>query len=92
MYGIIKKPIITEKNTILNAAGVYTFEVDRKATKDEIKSAVEKLFEVKVQKVRTMQCRNRARRVGAKISGVRYWKKALVQVAPGEKIGIFEGV
>lgn len=91
MYEIIKKPLVTEKNTTLNATGIYVFEVDKRADKTAIKKSIEKTFRVKVSCVRTMICRDRARRVGAKISQKRYWKKALVQVAAGEKIKIFEG-
>ena len=91
MYEIIKRPLITEKNTTLNATGVYAFEVDKRADKTSIKKSIEKTFRVKVTRVRTMICRDRARRVGARLSQKRYWKKALVQLASGEKIKLFEG-
>ncbi len=91
MYQIIKKPLVTEKNSMHSAIGAYAFEVDRKATKNEIRSAVEKLFDVKVDSVRTMVCRNRPRRVGMNYSKTRYWKKALVKLKTGEKIALFEG-
>ncbi len=93
MMQILKKPLLTEKNTVHTAAGIYAFEVDPKADKADIRMAVEKAFSVKVLKVRTMKCRDRARsRQGRKVSGVRQWKKALVQLAAGEKIKLFEGV
>ncbi len=92
MFEIIKRPLITEKNTVHNAANVYVFEVAEAAEKTDIKKAIEKAFQVKVQQVRTMVCRDRARRVGKSIAPKRYWKKALVKLAPGEKIKIFEGV
>ncbi len=91
MFQVIKKPLITEKNTLHTTMGAYVFEVDRKATKVEVKSAVEKLFDVKVDSVRTMICRDRTRRVGAKYSKIKYWKKALVKLKAGEKIAVFEG-
>jgi len=91
MYTVIKKPLVTEKNTAHSAIGAYAFEVDKKATKLEVRYAVEKLFDVKVDSVRTMVCRNRPRRVGASMSKVRYWKKALVKLKDGEKIALFEG-
>tara|TARA_B100001248_G_scaffold259921_2_gene246990 strand:- start:2781 stop:3059 length:279 start_codon:yes stop_codon:yes gene_type:complete len=91
MYSIIKKPLISEKNTMHSSIGTYVFEVDRKSTKDEIRHAVEKLFDVKVQSVNTQVCRDRSRRVGMNYSGVRYWKKALVRLKDGEKIALFEG-
>lgn len=91
MWSIVKKPLVTEKNTIHSAAGFYAFEVDRKASKTEIKNAIEKSFDVKVDSVKTMVCRGRSRRVGKNLSKVRYWKKALVKLQPGETIAIFEG-
>ncbi|PIT99722.1 MAG: 50S ribosomal protein L23 [Bdellovibrionales bacterium CG10_big_fil_rev_8_21_14_0_10_45_34] len=93
MYELIKRPIVTEKNTIHQAAGVYAFEVESSADKLQIKTAVEKAFNVKVSSVRTLVCRDRARkRATLKNAGrARYWKKALVQLKPGHKISIFEG-
>lgn len=91
MANIIKQPLVTEKNTIHSSANTYAFEVDTKADKAEIKKAVEKAFGVKVATVRTMNCRSRQKRVGAKLSKVKYWKKALVKLAAGEKIALFEG-
>lgn len=92
MFEIIKKPLITEKNTVHNSGNVYVFEVSETAEKTDIKKAIEKAFRVKVKQVRTMICRDRARRVGKSVAPKRYWKKALVKLAPGEKIKIFEGV
>jgi large subunit ribosomal protein L23 len=93
MLEIIKKPLLTEKNTVHSSAGVYAFEVDMRSDKTDVKSAIEKAFGVKVAKVRTMMVRDRARsRMGRRVSGVRHWKKALVQLAAGEKIKLFEGV
>ncbi|MFK8137303.1 MAG: 50S ribosomal protein L23 [Bdellovibrionales bacterium] len=91
MWQIIKKPLVTEKNTIHSAGGTYAFEVDRKATKDDIRKAVEEAFDVKVASVNTMIGRNRSRRVGKNFSKIRYHKKALVKLQPGESIAIFEG-
>ncbi|MAF91314.1 MAG: 50S ribosomal protein L23 [Bdellovibrionaceae bacterium] len=91
MWSVVKKPLVTEKNTIHSAAGVYAFEVDRKATKTDIKDAIEKSFDVKVDSVKTMVCRGKVKRVGRNFSKVRYWKKALVKLQPGESIAIFEG-
>jgi large subunit ribosomal protein L23 len=91
MYKLIKRPIVSEKNSMLAERGVYVFETEKSATKTEIKNAVEKLFRVKVKSVRTAVCRDRATRGRTGASEVRYWKKALVQLAAGEKIAIFEG-
>jgi large subunit ribosomal protein L23 len=91
MLSVIRKPLITEKNTQLNAMGVYVFEVDKKATKTQIKQAVEKSFQVKVSSINTTICRGRTRRNKHGLSGVQYWKKAMVKLLPGEKIALFEG-
>ena len=91
MYQIIKRPLVTEKNTDKASMGVYAFEVDSKATKSDIGRAVEKAFQVKVKSVRTMNCRDRSRRTGRSVSGIHYWKKAFVKLAPGQKITLFEG-
>lgn len=91
MYYVIKRPLVTEKNSQLAELGVYAFEVEKSATKIEIKKAVEKFFGVKVATVNTAMCRGRAKRtkygVGQRLS----WKKALVRLKKGEKISLFEG-
>lgn len=92
MTNIIKTPLITEKNTFHNAAGVYVFKVDLKSTKTEIRKAVEKNFGVKVQDVRTAVCRGRSKQTKFGLTKVAHWKKAFVQLLPGEKIALFEGV
>ena len=91
MSAIIKRPLLTEKNSIHQSQGTFAFEVVKTATKTEIKAAVEKVFRVKVASVRTQICRDRTRRMGQNLSRVRQWKKALVRLAPGEKIQMFEG-
>jgi Ribosomal protein L23 len=92
MKQVIKTPLITEKNTYHNAAGVYVFEVDLKSTKTDIKSAVEKGFKVKVDSVRTSVCRGHSKQTKFGLTKVPYWKKAYVKLAEGEKIALFEGV
>jgi len=92
MKNIIKAPLITEKNTYHNAAGVYVFEVDLKSSKTDIKSAVEKNFKVKVDSVRTSLCRGRSKNTKFGVTKVAYWKKAYVKLQAGEKIALFEGV
>jgi large subunit ribosomal protein L23 len=77
---IIRKPFITEKSNMEAANGKYTFIVDVNSTKTEIKQAVEKLFQVKVQKVNTANFRGKIKRQGA-FSGPRAsWKKAIVKI------------
>ena len=86
---IIKKPLITEKSTRLVAEeNKYTFQVDRRATKPEIKKAVESLFGVQVEGVRTANIPGQTRRTGKMRRAVRQpgFKKAIVKVKEGEKI------
>lgn len=92
MKQIIKRPLITEKNTVHNAMGIYVFEVSTQATKPEIKSAVEKGFGVKVDTVNTSQCRGHSKMTKFGAGKVPHWKKAYVKLMPGEKIALFEGV
>lgn len=91
MLNIIKKPLVTEKNSLMNAENVYVFEVDKKATKTDIKNAVEKSFRVKVDSIRTSVCRGRSKRTRTGMTKVKYWKKAMVKLQDGEKIALFEG-
>ena len=91
MQYVIKRPLITEKNTLHNAAGVYVFEVDLNADKKDIKAAVEKKFKVKVDSIRTSVCRGRAKNNKFGRGAVPRWKKALVKLSAGEKIALFEG-
>lgn len=91
MRNIIKAPLVTEKNTYHNAGGTYVFEVDMKATKTEIKTAVEKGFKVKVKAVRTSVCRGHSKQTKFGLTKIPYWKKAFVKLVEGEKIALFEG-
>lgn len=91
MQYLIKRPLVTEKNSLLAEKGVYVFEVDKKATKTDIKKAIEKFFQVKVDSVNTSVCRGRSRRTRLGVSRVQYWKKAMVRLKAGEKITLFEG-
>lgn len=90
---IIIKPIITERSMEGLQIGKYTFKVAKSANKIEIAHAVQELFNVKVAKVNTLNCRGRAKRMG-KTSGYKPdWKKAIVTLAKGEKtIEFFDGM
>ncbi len=91
-YDIIIRPIITEKSTMLKEKyNQVAFEVAMNANKKEIKEAVEKLFNVKVVKVRTMIIRGKKRRLGFFEGKRPNWKKAIITLAPGSKIEFFEG-
>jgi large subunit ribosomal protein L23 len=94
---VLKRPIITEKMTALNKQGKYGFEVTMDANKIEIKKAVEKLYGVTVEDVRTMRCighkKSKSTRRGGITSGrTSTWKKAVVTVAEGEVIDIYAEV
>jgi large subunit ribosomal protein L23 len=91
-FNILRKPVITEKSTLLQEAGRYTFEVAPGTTKLEIKRAVEKAFEVRVVKVNSMNVRGKKKRFGPRAAVHRSWKKAIVTLAVGDTITIFEGV
>lgn len=89
---IIKRPLIlTEKGQrAREAENKYLFEVDRRANKQQIREAVEKLFDVSVVDVNTMIVRGRIRRMGRGYAKTKNWKKAIVKVAAGESIDFFE--
>ena len=92
LYEVLRRPVITEKNTMLQAQGKYAFEVAKEANKPQIKQAVEKAFKVKVTAVNVMTVPGKTRRVGRRQVLTRSWKKAIVTLKPGDKIGLFEGV
>lgn len=89
---VIKRPIITEKSTTLMEQNKYTFEVDRRATKTDVRNAVERLFNVTVEQVNTMNVRGKMQRRGMTRGRRPDWKKAIVKLAPGDRIEIFEGM
>jgi len=89
---VLQRPLITEKNTILQAQNKYAFEVAGAATKYQIKQAVEKAFRVKVTGVNTVTVSGKTRRMGRRIYSTSPWKKAVVTLRAGDKIEFFEGV
>jgi large subunit ribosomal protein L23 len=91
-HQIILRPLITEKNTNLMAYNKYSFEVDRGANKTQIKRAIEEIFKVSVTKVHTMNMRGKMRRRGMRFGYTADWKKAIVTLAEGDRIELFEGV
>jgi large subunit ribosomal protein L23 len=90
IYSIIKKPLITEKLTMLKDNNIYIFAVDKNANKTQIKQAVEKLFNVKVIDVHTCNMHGKMRRVRLHVGKRPDWKKAYVKLAPGQKIEFIE--
>lgn len=92
-YDIIKKPLISERSMDVMADKKYTFIVDIKANKTEIKKAVEEIFGVKVEKVNTMRVVGKYKRQGAHIGKRPDRKKAIVKLTPDSKeIEFFEGL
>jgi len=91
IYEVVKKPIISEKSTALaEVAGRYTFEVAPRANKQEIKDAVQQLFNVKVREVRTLVMQGKVKRVGRFQTKRPNWKKAMVTLEAGQKIDFFQ--
>ena len=87
---VIKQPILTEKSTFgMNERGQYSFLVDRTATKDQIKAAVQELFGVRVKKVRTQQRIGKKRRYRFKMGQLSRWKKAIVTLHEEDRIEFF---
>ena len=92
LYETLRRPLITEKNTILQAQGKYAFEVAEEANKRQIKQAVEQAFNVTVTAVNVMGVPGKRRRLGRREVMTPSWKKAVVTLKPGDKIEFFEGV
>ena len=90
---VIIKPIVTERSSEGIQEGKYTFKVNKKATKVEIAKAVEKLFEVKVLNVNTMNVKGKEKRVGVHVGKTSDWKKAIVTIDtnPEEKTYLAKG-
>lgn len=91
-HQILVRPIITEKNTLLNNLGKYTFEVALDSNKIEIKRAVEDVFKVNVTAVNIIKVPGKMRRSGRTSGMTRSWKKAIVTLQPGQQIELFQGV
>ena len=89
---ILIEPVLSEKATTLREQGKYVFRVASDASKIQIKDAVAKLFNVKVVNCTTINVRGKEKRVRGKPGKTASWKKAIVRLAPGETIKVFEGV
>ena len=92
-HQVIIRPVISEKSyNLIESEGQYTFQVDRRANKNQIKQAVEQAFDVKVHKVNTANMKSKPKRQGLTRGRTAQWKKAVVRLAEGERIELFEGV
>ena len=89
---VIIRPVVSEKSYVLAANDRYTFRVHDDANKTQIRQAVESLFEVDVVEVRTSSVKSKPKRRGLTRGRTRSWKKAVVQVKPGQTIPIFQGL
>ena len=92
LYEVLRRPLITEKNTDLQAQNKYVFEIADGANKPMVKQAVEAGFKVTVTGVNVIKVPSKTRRVGRRQIQTRPWKKAIVTLQEGDKIEFFEGV
>jgi len=91
-YEVLRRPIISEKATLLQGRNKYVFEVARETNKAQIKQAIELAFKVKVSKVNVITIPGKTKRMGRREVTSSPWKKAVVTLGPGDKISFFEGV
>lgn len=92
LYDILRRPLVTEKSFAeQSATNTYLFEVHLKASKDDVRRAVEKLYDVAVADVRTLVVRGKAKRFGRLLGKRPNWKKAYIQLKPGQSLPVFEG-
>ena len=89
---IVIKPVVTEKSIGLMENNKYVFKVALSANKIEIKKAVEEIFKVKVVDVNTVRVKGKEKRMGRSVGKTSDYKKAIVQLAEGDSIEIFEGL
>lgn len=93
VYEVIRKPLVTEKSNIgRETQNLVTLAVDPRASKHDVRRAVEQLFGVAVLDVRTLRMPHKSRRVGRFLGRKTQWKKAIVRLAEGQKIEFYEGV
>ncbi len=85
---IIKAPVITEKSQDRATMGQYVFKVDSRANKTEIKNAIERIFQVQVKEIRTLNVKPKKRRVGRYTGLTNKWKKAIVTLQEGQTIDL----
>ena len=89
---VLIRPVVSEKSYEQIAQNQYTFKVHQDAHKTQIRQAVEALFDVRVVEVRTASVKSKPKRRGLTAGRSRSWKKAIVQVRPGDQIPIFQGL
>ena len=89
---VLHAPVVTEKATNLRDRNTYTFKVDRRANKIQIRNAVESIFDVSVQSVRVVNVRSKPKRQGMFAGSTSAWKKAYITLRPGDTIEFLEAV
>ena len=89
---VIIRPVVSEKSYVLATADRYTFRVHPDANKTQVRQAVEEIFGVRVNDVRTMSVKSKPKRRGYTSGRTREWKKAVVQVREGDTIPVFQGL
>lgn len=92
VYEVLRRPLVTEKVSLLQSEGKYVFEVAPLANKQQVKEAVEKAYKVNVTAVNMLKVKGKTRRRGRGIITTSSWKKAVVSLQAGDKIEFFEGV
>ena len=92
IHQVLLKPTITEKSTLLQESGIYTFQVDLKANKSQVKEAIEKNFDVTVRDVNITKLHGKTKRYGQRTKKMPDIKKAVVTLQPGDRINLIEGL
>ena len=92
IHQVLLKPTITEKSTLLQESGIYTFQVDLKANKSQVKEAIEKNFDVTVRDVNITKLHGKRKRYGQRVKKMPDIKKAVVTLQPGDRINLIEGL
>ncbi len=91
-YDLIRRPVVSEKATVLAEQGKYVFEIDGNATKAQVKAAIEKIFSVKVKSVNTIKIQGKTKRFRGTMGRQNDYKKAIVTLMPDNSIAISGGV
>ena len=92
IHQVLLKPTITEKSTLLQESSIYTFQIDLKANKSQVKEAVEKNFGVTVRDVNITKLHGKRKRYGQRFKKMPDIKKAVVTLRPGDRINLIEGL
>ena len=90
-FEVLRRPLITEKTTLLQEQGKYVFEIAPSANKAQVKEAIEGAFDVDVVAVNILKSHGKSKRYGPRWVKAKQTKKAIITLSPGEKIEIFEG-